>query len=77
MPDLNTIDAFMNDVSDQAAAWYSIVTQQPVTVPSAQIAGQNYLAQPPIMNLAPVINSPGGLILGIAAIVLIVMLVRR
>jgi hypothetical protein len=49
MWDANTIDDFVNNSSDQAAAWYSIITKQPVAIPSAEITAQTNVA-----NLVPV-----------------------
>lgn len=62
MPDLSEIDDFINNASDQAAAWYSIVTDKPVVVPSATIqAQQNVVNQQPI---AGVVNTPIGSYIG-------------
>lgn len=56
---LDAIDNFINDTSDQAAAWYAIVTNRPVVVPSAQITAQTNLAtQAPAATLnAPLVGS--------------------
>lgn len=59
MPDLNQIDQFMNDASDQAAAWYSILTKQPAQIPSATIVAQQAAAVTPP---ASVISYPGGIV---------------
>jgi hypothetical protein len=51
---LDALDNFINDASDQAAAWYSIVSDQPVVVPSAQIQNQQTLATQPGTRVADV-----------------------
>jgi hypothetical protein len=43
-----SVDDYINSVSDQLAAWYSIVSGKPVVVPSAQILAQQNLANAPI-----------------------------
>lgn len=59
---LDAIDNFINDASDQAAAWYSIIKQQPVVLPSAQIATQTALANQ--IPVASVVTTPLGSYIG-------------
>lgn len=70
---LDALDNFINDASDQAAAWYSIVKREPVVLPSTQIAVQGaqasqVAAQPSI----GVVSTPLGTSIDISTLVLLV-----
>lgn len=59
---LDAIDNFIGDTSDQLAAWFSIVKDRPVVLPSAQIATQTTLANQ--IPIASVVNTPLGSYVG-------------
>jgi len=66
---LSAIDDFVNDLSDQAASWYSIVADKPVVVPSANIAAQQQVvAQQPSIG---VVSTPIGSYLSSSTLVLV------
>lgn len=85
MATLQEIDDFIYDASDQAAAWYSIVTDKPVVLPSANISSQDAIAasipvatsvQTPIGSYIGVAGGNGLFVL-VAAIVVVVLVMRE
>jgi len=82
--DLQQIDSFLNDLSSQAAAWYSIVTNRPAVVPGSTPAFVDLQASagvtppPAPLPLLSVVQSPDvlPLLLLVAGVVVLALLLK-